>query len=182
MPDENTRNPGPPGKRENARRNTRGERDHGGDHDRAGRRHGSAPPILAWPGAERCDRSRGLSLPSTALHAARLSLNTETDKVGAAADMAAVCDSACGWLWLLAVLRAKTTQCGAFMTACLVPTGRHVYKHYAKLIVFPLSRVGSSRGNPRVSYTHLEYVVFQCVPNQRLLEYATDSLCENTCI
>ena len=48
-------------------------------------------PILAWSGAERCDRSRGLSLPSTGLHAARLSLNTETDKVGAAADMAAVC-------------------------------------------------------------------------------------------
>ena len=49
------------------------------------------PTTLAWPGAERCDRSRGLSLPSTGLHAARLSLNTETDKVGAAADMAAVC-------------------------------------------------------------------------------------------
>ena len=54
---------------------------------------------------------RGLSLPSTALHAVRLSLNTETDKVGAAADMAAVCTRVA----VLAVLRAETTQHGAFM-------------------------------------------------------------------
>ena len=33
---------------------------------------------------------------------------------------------------------------------------------------------------PRVSYTELKYDVFQCFPNQQLLEYATESLCRNT--
>ena len=54
---------------------------------------------------------RGLSLPSTALHAARLSLNTETDKVGAAADMAAVC--------VRVVVAARSAPCRNHTTWCL---------------------------------------------------------------